>query len=451
MFDQSFPVVGEDLPISLSFENIIFVMEDIDAASPIVRSRERASHKHRRRQKASAKALKAKQAGAAAKSNRDTADKRGSDERTQSLDSDVAKSSAYEATTATATVTAIAATANIRSTQAACAAPASLGYDNENGQIEDAISLVDSVDAQAMTGASVGVNGHEEAGSARCPARINVNGDLDAGKDGDKVKLFSSKLYPLPISVSRRKTEEDGASESTDSFEKVVHVGKQKDESDGDTQRLRVCENGRRQRGHEGGVDILHNGGKAVTVIGKTAIVISNNAGALPRFSPRVAPAGGKSPNLILDNRDVVVVEDRSSDRGGQTVAQNTMKTPSSHSSTARDAGDAAAASASVKAASTFPMEEQRKEEESDSDSSYCGSSDSEDSDSSTSGDGKGFQSGRGRDNNKSASMVKALANTLVAGSNKADRRERKKYASKTGKLDLAVSVVVNDVTDRHD
>lgn len=45
VFDQKFPVVGEELPVSLGFENIIFVMEDVDAASPIVRSRDRSKSK----------------------------------------------------------------------------------------------------------------------------------------------------------------------------------------------------------------------------------------------------------------------------------------------------------------------------------------------------------------------------------------------------------------------
>ena len=39
VFDQSFAVKGEDMPIKLSFKDIIFVMEDVDAASPIVHSR----------------------------------------------------------------------------------------------------------------------------------------------------------------------------------------------------------------------------------------------------------------------------------------------------------------------------------------------------------------------------------------------------------------------------
>jgi DNA polymerase III delta prime subunit len=40
VFDQSFAVKGEDMPIKLSFKDVIFVMEDLDAASPIVHSRE---------------------------------------------------------------------------------------------------------------------------------------------------------------------------------------------------------------------------------------------------------------------------------------------------------------------------------------------------------------------------------------------------------------------------
>lgn len=39
VFDQSFLIKGEDMPIKLGFKDIIFVMEDVDAASPIVHAR----------------------------------------------------------------------------------------------------------------------------------------------------------------------------------------------------------------------------------------------------------------------------------------------------------------------------------------------------------------------------------------------------------------------------
>lgn len=39
MFDQSFPVSKQDLPVSLKYENVIFVFEDVDAASKIVIAR----------------------------------------------------------------------------------------------------------------------------------------------------------------------------------------------------------------------------------------------------------------------------------------------------------------------------------------------------------------------------------------------------------------------------
>eukprot|EP00904_Undaria_pinnatifida_P012172 jgi/Undpi1/8085/HiC_scaffold_24.g10557.m1 len=42
VFDQTFEVVGmEGLPVSLGYSDVIFVMEDVDAASPIVQSRNR--------------------------------------------------------------------------------------------------------------------------------------------------------------------------------------------------------------------------------------------------------------------------------------------------------------------------------------------------------------------------------------------------------------------------
>ena len=39
VFDQTFPCNGEDMPIKMSFKDIIFVMEDVDAASPVVHKR----------------------------------------------------------------------------------------------------------------------------------------------------------------------------------------------------------------------------------------------------------------------------------------------------------------------------------------------------------------------------------------------------------------------------
>lgn len=45
VFDQKFPVVGEELPVTLGFENVIFVMEDVDAASPIVHCRDKVKRK----------------------------------------------------------------------------------------------------------------------------------------------------------------------------------------------------------------------------------------------------------------------------------------------------------------------------------------------------------------------------------------------------------------------
>ena len=39
MFDQSFIVTNEVLPVRLPIENVIFVMGDVDATSPVVRSR----------------------------------------------------------------------------------------------------------------------------------------------------------------------------------------------------------------------------------------------------------------------------------------------------------------------------------------------------------------------------------------------------------------------------
>lgn len=56
MFDQKLLVEGEDLPVSLPLENVIFVMEDVDAASPIVRSRERTGGRRKQQQKKRASA-----------------------------------------------------------------------------------------------------------------------------------------------------------------------------------------------------------------------------------------------------------------------------------------------------------------------------------------------------------------------------------------------------------
>jgi len=56
MYDQKFPVAKEQLPVQLPFNSVIFVMEDIDAQSPIVRCRQRAAEKARRRRQSRAKA-----------------------------------------------------------------------------------------------------------------------------------------------------------------------------------------------------------------------------------------------------------------------------------------------------------------------------------------------------------------------------------------------------------
>ena len=42
IFDQSFRVPGEDMPIKLDFGQVIFVMEDVDAASDVVLKRAQA-------------------------------------------------------------------------------------------------------------------------------------------------------------------------------------------------------------------------------------------------------------------------------------------------------------------------------------------------------------------------------------------------------------------------
>lgn len=39
MFDESFPVAKQELPVSLNQSNVIFVFEDVDAASKIVQAR----------------------------------------------------------------------------------------------------------------------------------------------------------------------------------------------------------------------------------------------------------------------------------------------------------------------------------------------------------------------------------------------------------------------------
>lgn len=39
MFDQSFPVAKQDLPVPLKYEDLIFVFEDVDASSRIVKKR----------------------------------------------------------------------------------------------------------------------------------------------------------------------------------------------------------------------------------------------------------------------------------------------------------------------------------------------------------------------------------------------------------------------------
>lgn len=58
VFDQKFAVVGEELPVSLGFENVIFVMEDVDAASPIVQSRDRSKRKKKRGTRTTVKVIR---------------------------------------------------------------------------------------------------------------------------------------------------------------------------------------------------------------------------------------------------------------------------------------------------------------------------------------------------------------------------------------------------------
>ena len=41
MFDQKFAVKDEDMPVKMSFSDVIFVMEDVDAASKIVHKRKK--------------------------------------------------------------------------------------------------------------------------------------------------------------------------------------------------------------------------------------------------------------------------------------------------------------------------------------------------------------------------------------------------------------------------
>lgn len=39
IFEQTFSLVKHELPVTLKYENLIFVFEDVDVASPIVRCR----------------------------------------------------------------------------------------------------------------------------------------------------------------------------------------------------------------------------------------------------------------------------------------------------------------------------------------------------------------------------------------------------------------------------
>ena len=47
VFDQTFTVSGEEMPVKLPFSQTIFVMEDIDAASPIVQNRNKPKEKNK--------------------------------------------------------------------------------------------------------------------------------------------------------------------------------------------------------------------------------------------------------------------------------------------------------------------------------------------------------------------------------------------------------------------
>lgn len=45
VFDHNYSIVGDTRPVSLSFEDVIFVMEDVDAGSRIVRERDRSKRR----------------------------------------------------------------------------------------------------------------------------------------------------------------------------------------------------------------------------------------------------------------------------------------------------------------------------------------------------------------------------------------------------------------------
>lgn len=419
MFDQSFPVVRGDFPISLPFENVIFVMEDVDVASPIVRSRDRASNKRRKKQRAAAKALKAKQAKAPKTAEQQTS-KHGHNERQQLQEEDgVVSSKDVDA-----------ATGSIGNTPAASVTPAPSWHREQHQQVAQSAGSTGSAGVEVV----VSGKGDGEVGSGGRPARVSIDGD-DVGVIGVGPAVVSSS--PSPV-ASSEKIVEYAASESTDSFERVVGgVENQEDEHEVAAGRSRVHDkdgDGSLERGRDIVVEPVGGQGKAVAGVANGVAIDVGDEVNPPSVTVDPTVVGNENPSTAaLVDSGLVIAEAKCKRDGDHAAAANAVLAV---------ATGGVAAAAAFKVASGAPKERQNPEQDPNSDSSYYESSDSE-SDSSDSDEGEGYKVGPGgrvRGKEEKVAVVKAFAKTLAAGGKKSGRSGRKKYASKTDKLDLAVS-----------
>lgn len=57
MFNQKFSVLNQDMPVCLKYEDVIFVFEDVDAATPIVQRRVEALKRNVKKIKTKARAV----------------------------------------------------------------------------------------------------------------------------------------------------------------------------------------------------------------------------------------------------------------------------------------------------------------------------------------------------------------------------------------------------------
>lgn len=370
MFDQSFPVIRGDFPISLPFESVIFVMEDVDVASPIVRSRERALYKRRKKQRAAAaKALKAEAKKAASAEVPENSKLEYDERRSEGVD--VAAGSIVNPSTVSTT-----------------AIPSRLGEKHQQRDL-----FVGAARSAGVEGGSGGDgDGNGEVWRGGRPTRVSVDGD-NLGTNA--IRPAAQSCSPSSVAPSEQ-VGEYAASESTGSFEKVLDGETQEDEKEVEGEKRRVHDNDcSLERGRNIGVDSVGAQGE----VGKVGTGVGSGV-ATTDPGAKVNPASVTADPAAVAGKEIPAP---SALVGGSLVTTQANRE--------REGAYAAV----MMAAGKNPAED------SDSDSSYYESSDSE-SDISDNEQRKSDRKRYQRENKKSG------------------RSGRKKYASKSDKLDLAVS-----------